>query len=157
MLEMGGIITIDQRQARARMNYTSPKSDTFGDLKNSMIEAGYDDEYACSVYGREPRWLTEVMDNNVKMMQRAEANLKKVNDSDVPFDADNIELTKVQQNVSMFILRTLAKAKYGEEVDKTPPSVQVNIVKYGQDTVEANVIDGQAVVANTETIEAPQV
>lgn len=152
LLKMAGITQIDSRQAKARANYTNPKSDTFGDLKNSMIEAGYDEEYADSIHGRKPRWLTEVVENNVKMMKRAETNLRKVNDADIPFDEENLELTKVQQYGSMFILKTLGKAKYGDELEKTPPNVQVNIIKYGDsEAVEAKVIDGQVSASPTDS------
>jgi hypothetical protein len=127
---------LDPRQALALKLYKSPTSETFGSLRGSLIAAGYDDEYANSISGNMPAWLSENMRNTVRMVQGAERNLKMFIEIDIPMKGkkskNDIEMLKLKNDATKFVLKTLAKGKYGEDKEKTPPSVQINIVNYNE-------------------------
>ena len=128
-----GKTILDPRQSLALAGYTNPKSDTFGDLKNSLIVAGFDDQYADSIHGRNPKWLTDNLKTTVDMVKRAEKNLVKYNTIEVKLNSKlNVDIAKLQVDVSKFILKTLARQKYSEEKEQFEPNVQINVVNYNQ-------------------------
>jgi len=124
-------VIIDPRQARTIFNYTNPKSETFANLTQSAIKAGFEYNYAKNLTAHRPDWLTQNIQDDVKLIQRAERNLKRYIELDLKLKGKgNIDLAKLQVDVSKFVLKNLAKQKYSETEDATPPSVQVNIVNY---------------------------
>ena len=124
---------IDPRQALALSNYKNPLSETFGSLRASMMKAGYDDRYANSIAGRNPDWLTQGMQDDVEMIQASEANLKRFATMHVKLDSKlNVDIAKLQADVSKFILKTLAKRKYTEDKELEIPNIQINIVNYNE-------------------------
>ena len=134
---------IDPKQALALKNYKDPSSPTFGDLKNSMISAGYSEKSTSAVYTLPPAWLSEGIKQDVEMIKQAEANLRRYNSLKIDIEHKNgIDLAKLQVDVSKFIVKNLAKQKYTDTEDKTPPAVQINIVNYGD---EKKVIDAEVV------------
>lgn len=127
------IITLDPRQTKALTGYKNPNSPTFGDLKNSMINAGFDEEYAGSVHSRKPEWLTQGIVDDVRLIKRAESNLARYLEVNVDLQNDNgIDLARLQVDVSKFVLKTLAKGKYAEKGEEEAPAVQINIVNYAE-------------------------
>jgi len=130
----------DPRQTLTLGYYTNPKSDTFSDLKNSMIKAGYDEVYSDTIHGHKPHWLTENINFGVKAIRKSEKALDKVLSVEIDLtDNSQIDLARLQVDVSKFILKTLARAKYTEDKDLTPPNVQVNIINYNDkplDTID---------------------
>jgi hypothetical protein len=131
---MANQYVLDPRQSLALASYKNPTSPTFGNLKQSLIASGYDDEYANSIAGREPAWLLDGMKSDVQMIQRAERNLNRYNTLDIKLDTkNNIDIAKLQVDVSKFILKTLAKQKYNDGDEVIPASVQINIVNYNKD------------------------
>lgn len=128
---MATLDIIDPRQLKTIEGYKNPKSATFGNLKQSAISAGYNVDYADQLSSIRPAWLTEAMQSDVAMVQRAERNLKKYIELDINLNGKkDVDLAKLQVDVSKFILKTLAKQKYSEDSDSTPPNVQINIVNY---------------------------
>lgn len=127
----------DPKQSMALKNYTDPTSPTFGDLKNSMLNAGYKENSLTAIYTRPPSWLSENIKQDVDMIKQAEDNLRKYNSVKIDIlTSDNknaIDIARLQVDVSKFIVKTLAKQKYSDTQDVTPPSVQINIVNYSDE------------------------
>jgi hypothetical protein len=123
-------IIIDPRQVKTIELYKNPVSETFGNLKRSAIKAGYNEDYADQLSFRNPAWLSESFVEDVRTIQKAERNLRKINDKDINLDKDtkyNADLIKTQVDVSKFLLKTQAKAKYAEDKDKVIPSFNINV------------------------------
>jgi hypothetical protein len=142
-------LPLDPRQALFIKFYTDPKSDTFANQEQSAIRAGYSETYAHVISGAKPDWLTENIQNTVHMVQRAERNLKKYLEIELDTtdtSKGNIDLAKIQTDVSKFILKNLARGKYSEDKEVNAPNVNIKIVNYGNGeikdvTVEPNIID----------------
>ena len=147
---MAKTIILDPRQALATTYYRDPKSETFGNLKRSMIKAGFSEKYAMSTYSKDIEWIQQAK-HTVRMIEKSEDNLKTV--LELPFNFKdkskfNSDMIKNKINVSMFTLKTLAKAKYDEDAKEEKPSVQINIVNYNgdkKDEVQSTPIDAQVV------------
>lgn len=123
---------IDPKKQLAITAYKDPMSDTFGNLKRSMINAGYDEQYAGSITSRNPEWLTEVIQDTVDMVRHAERNLKRYATMTINVDDKNaIDWARLQVDVSKYITKTLASKKYSENKEAEVPNVQINIVNYG--------------------------
>lgn len=138
----------DPRQKLALSYYTDPVSETFSNLKQSMIRAGYDDEYANSIGGQSPIWLTEGIKNTVDLVQASEKNLKRYAQMTVDLDSPKgIDLAKLQTDVSKFVLKNLARGKYSESKEDKIPEINVKIVQYGGTVTDVEVdgvIEGEA-------------
>lgn len=124
---------IDPRQALCISYYKNPASETFANLQASAERAGFEKSYSrtLTAVSRMPEWVSDSLIQDVKMVQRAERNLKKYIELDVKISGKkSIDIAKLQVDVSKFILKTLAKQKYSEDAEHTPPNVQINIVNY---------------------------
>lgn len=139
---------LDPRQTKALAYYKDPTSETFADLKNSMIKAGFTPNTSTSVHSQKPAWLTKNLKSDVETIKQAEGNLRKYNSIKVDIMGDNknaIDIAKLQVDVSKFILKTLAKQKYSDNEDKTLPDVQINIVNYNdtkaQEARDATIVE----------------
>ena len=126
------VIQLDPRQALCVQYYKDPSSSTFGNLKASMIRAGYSEKYADTNYNRNLKWV-EHLKTTVEVIQKAEKNIDKAVSMDINLEKpskSDIELYKIQQNTSQFVLKTLASRKYKEEQDKQDGAqINVNIIK----------------------------
>lgn len=141
----------DPRQAMALSYYKNPKSETFGDLANSMKRAGYSPKSLSGIYSKPPAWLTQNTFEDVKAIKRAETNLRRYNDMNIEPDGikskTDIEKAKIQLDASKFILKTQAKQKYNDTDEVEAPNVQVNIINYNDEApkVEAKVLEAEVV------------
>lgn len=137
----------DPKQALAISYYKDPKSETFGDLKNSLLRAGYSETYADRGFS-DVKWIQNIK-NTVDYIQNAERNLQKVIKKDINIDDEDnlskskIELLKMQLDSSKFVLKTLASSKYNEEKEQAKQNIQINITKYGDDVkeVQAEIVE----------------
>lgn len=142
---------LDPRQSLAISYYKDPKSETFGNLMRSLLKAGYDEAYSRSIHSRKPEWLTENTVNDVQAVVTAENNLRELNEYKLPPSKiktkRDIELGKMKVDVSKFILKTQARAKYSEDKELQTPNVQINIVNYNEkpqnspQSTEDNIVD----------------
>ena len=122
----------DPRQTLAIKNYKDPTSDTFGNLRRSMINAGFDDEYASSISTRKPEWLTQAIQDDVDVVRAVEGNFKRYATMKIDIDDKNaIDWARLQVDVSKFLAKNLASKKYSEDKEQEVPNVQINIVNYG--------------------------
>lgn len=127
------VVQIDPRQALCAKYYRDPSSDTFGNLKGSMVKAGYSVAYASTNYNKAIKWIEHIK-GTVEIIQGAERNLKKYIEKDIdinaPLTKSEIEVLKIQQKSSEFALKNLASKKYSDNQDKQDaPSINVNIIK----------------------------
>lgn len=129
---MEGNNVLDPRQQLATSYYKDPKSPTFGNLKRSMMRAGFAEKYATSTYAKKIDWIVQAR-NTVHMIEKSEKNLTKVLEYPIDFEDKtkfNSDMIKNTINVSMFALKSLASAKYNEEEKEQKPNVQINILNY---------------------------
>ena len=135
---------LDPRQQITLNLYTNPKSDTFGNLYQSALKAGYSTVYSKNLRVERPDWLTDNVRNTTEMIRRAERNLKKYLDIEIDItdkERGNIDLAKLQVDVSKFVAKTLARSKYTESEDQQAPAVNIKVVNYGGGMVDAEVVD----------------
>ena len=128
---------MDPRQALATAYYSDPNSDSFGIVSRSLARAGYDKKYSVTTTLDRLKWLSPILEQNVKMVKQAETNLKKYLEIEIDMDNKNsIDLARLKVDVSKFILKTLARKKYSEKQEDTPANIQVNIVNYNDAPVD---------------------
>ena len=127
---------IDPRQSATLAGYKDPKSETFANLYQSALKAGYDNKYASNLSAMRPAWLMENIENDVQSVVQAEKNLRKYNNYQLEPDniktKRDIEVGKMQIDASKFILKTQARSKYSEDKELATPNVQINIVNYNE-------------------------
>ena len=125
---------IDPRQAKTIALYKDPNSETFSNMKQSAIRAGYDESYANGLIGRRPLWLMQNIVDDVDRIKQAEKNIDDLNTYALPIDdvqsKRDVEILKSKLDVSKFILKTQARAKYNDDEQKAQTNVQVNIINY---------------------------
>lgn len=125
---------LDPRKTKTIALYKDPNSETFGNLKQSAIRAGFDDQYANTLLWRRPIWLMDNIANDVDRIKQAEKNIDDVNTYALPIDdvqsKRDVEILKSKLDVSKFILKTQARAKYNDDEQKAQTNVQVNIINY---------------------------
>jgi hypothetical protein len=106
--------------------YNDPKSQTFGNAKQSAIQAGYSEEYADNITSLLPDWLSEALKKRKRMLAKAEDRLERLIDS---------EDERVAADVSKFIAKTQGKDEgYSERTEHTGKDgkdLTVKIVNYG--------------------------
>ena len=151
---------MDPRQSWAIEYYKNPKSETFGNLKRSMMRAGFDESYADRAGGsKKPAWLAQAIVQDVARVQRAERvldeYLNKVIDDK---DPKAVEWARLKTEVAKFVVKNLARSKYKEnDKDETPASIHVNITNYGDKQTTEVITPAQPTAnssqANSEPIE----
>jgi hypothetical protein len=133
---MSSITIPNPQQEQALSFYKNPNSDTFGNLKQSLLKAGFKESYVTSIYTDKPKWITDNVSNTVSMIQQAEKNLQEYTSEQIDKNDKskaNLDFMKIQLDASKFILKTLGRSKYNDNEDKADTQVQVNIVQYGAD------------------------
>jgi hypothetical protein len=135
---------IDPRQSMAISLYKNPTSEYFGNLYQSLLKAGYADNYAKTVYNRIPDWLSQNIVNTVDNIQKADKNINKYLNYEIDLNdpkPKDMDIMKIQADLSKFV----TKQKYGGEQEDVAPSVQINIVNYSdtkpQNATEATITD----------------
>lgn len=132
---------LDPRQQKAVIAYTSPTSPTFANLKQSMISAGYDEDYADTIYDRKPLWLTKSLEMTVESIEKSEDNLSKFLNAPIDISSSNkikqlskpeIEVLKIKSDASKFVLKNLAGKKYGGEEEGERVAPQIVVINYGK-------------------------
>jgi len=109
-----------------------------------MIFGGFDEVYADTIHGRKPDWLTSNIQADIDLIKASEDNLRKYATMKIDIDGKNgIDLAKLQVDVSKFIAKTLARKKYSEDKEDTPPAVTINIVNYGKKDTPPSVVDAE--------------
>lgn len=110
---------LDPRQNLCWENYVNPKSETFGNAKQSAISAGYEEDYADQITTSE--WFKDKL-RRLNMLGKAEKVLDKTLTYE-PVDDKGIlkvDLLRVQTDVAKHITSTLGKNEgYSSRVEQT--------------------------------------
>lgn len=137
-------VLIDPKQSQAVSNYKNPKSETFGNLYQSLLKAGFAETYCKTIYNKIPDWLSQSTVNTVENVVQADKNIKKYLNYDIDLEdpkPKDMDIMKIQADLSKFV----TKSKYGAEEDDSKPNVQINIVNYSdqkpQEAREAEIVE----------------
>ena len=127
------LLKLEPRQELAIKYYKDPTSETFGNLKRSMMRAGFEENYAHTIAGRGVAWVSEATRRDVNLIEQAEKNLQEYATITIDFDNKNaVDLARLKVDVSKFILKSIGKKKYGDDKEAESPNVQINIVNYNK-------------------------
>ena len=116
---------LDPRQALFLQYYLKPGTETFSNIYQSAVKAGYSKEYAESI-NSQVSWLSESLGTVTKdeLVTKAKKNLGKLLDS-----TDE----RIQADITKFVAKT--DVEFSEKVDPNSNAPQIVLVKFiGTDT-----------------------
>lgn len=138
---------LDPRKALCLAYYQTPTSETFGNMTQSMLKAGFGKAYVKNYAHGKLKWISENTKRTVEMVQNSENTLKDYSslkiDLNKKLDKGQLEKAKLKLDASKFILKTLAKQKYNDEKEQQKANININITRYG---------DSEAVVKEAEVV-----
>lgn len=88
--------------------YNDPNSETFCNARGSALKAGYSESYASNLTHLSPDWMTTDARHKL-MLQRAEANLTKLQNLQFEDVKHNPQLVKIWQDTSKYVSERLGK------------------------------------------------
>ena len=110
--------TLTARQAKFIKFYSDPKSETFGNAKQSAIKAGYSNDYANKITVEQPQiTVGKIKDKYDEMVEQAEKNLKEYLHN-IPIDQTD---KKIKSDATKFVLERLRKNKWSARTELTDP------------------------------------
>lgn len=138
---------IDPRQTRFLENYINPKSETFGNVRQSGLRAGFSVKYSENLVLRMPAWLDEKL-GDLGFITKAEQHFKEVLDMPIkkqvmgpfgplfsgkgkkrkPVIDYHMGTIREKTQVAEFVAENLAKNKYGKDSSKELPPLQTIII-----------------------------
>ena len=152
-MDKNGLALLDPRQQLALEYYTDPASETFGSAQGSLLKAGFSEGRA-----KDPQKIAWFQAHrasfHVDLIKKAEKNLDRIASISVKLDTKlNVEIAKMQADVSKFIVDRLAQGKYGKGTEQVAPAITVNIVapKAPSATREAQVVEAEQIDAQGAT------
>jgi len=98
--------------------YTNPKSETFGNARQSALKANYSEEYSRNITGQLPEWLSDNI-SKLKRLQKAEKVLDTTLDYAPVDEGGKIDhnLLRIQSDVAKFIAKGIGKGTYSERIE----------------------------------------
>jgi hypothetical protein len=148
---MNNTVVLDLKQDRAMSFYKDPASDTFGNLKRSLMKAGYSEKYANTIGGRDLDWITESMKNTIDLVQKAEQNLRDYVELCLPLTSESnkteVDIAKMKLDASKFILKNLASGKYKSvpEQQNETGNITLNITNYNAPSKTLPILEAQVI------------
>jgi hypothetical protein len=125
---------LDPRQKLCWESYINPKSETFGNARQSALKAGYEDTYARTITDTE--WFYDKI-RRLNMLSKAEKVLDKTLDLPAVDEEGKVDvaLLRVQTDVSKHITNTLGKhegytTKTETDVTSNGEALQPILVKF---------------------------
>lgn len=124
---------LDPRQTQTLANYLDPKSDTFGNLTQSAMKAGYKRNYAENLTAMMPSWLKENK-GRAQMLLKAERNL----DTMLDLDDEDVGKLRVKADITKFVTERLNSDVYSTktQVDHTSKGEKIGNIKDIQDLAD---------------------
>lgn len=100
--------------------YTDPRSKTFGNAKQSALEAKYSLDYAENIMALMPEWLSDNIGDS-RRLKRAEKRLDQILDLEPVADDGKIDNALIgnQMKAITLITKGIGKAKYSERHEHT--------------------------------------
>jgi hypothetical protein len=100
--------------------YLSPTSDTFMNIRQSAMRAGYTETYADNITVQKPKWWIELTQSSdftrAQILNKAQSRIKERLDDATNGDKD---LLKIQTDVAKFALERLGKDHYSTRQEVT--------------------------------------
>lgn len=110
---------LDPRTQVFKAHYCNPSSDTFMNVLQSALRAGYSQEYSESLGHNNPQWYAEMMQDadiqRARMLKAAENALEKA----VNYDDSDKDKAKLKLTASTFVAERLGKDKYSSRQEMT--------------------------------------
>jgi len=109
---------LDPRQKLCWDSYINPKSETFGNAKQSAIKAGYEEEYANQITVSD--WFIGKL-RRLNMLGKAEKVLDKILSMEAIDQEGKIDsaILRIQGDIGKHITKTLGKEDYSERTELT--------------------------------------
>ena len=125
---------LDPRKQLFLKLYKDITSETFGNMYQSAIKAGYSESYADGLATRTD-WLPANIKQDVKLIQGAEQHFKDIIELMPNYDDKlGVDIAKMKTDVAKYITDNLAKHKYNKKGDEQGDTkVQINITNYNKD------------------------
>jgi hypothetical protein len=114
--------------------YTDPKSETWGNYKQSALKAGYSAEYADNISSLMPDWLSENI-GDTKLLRKANKNLDMALDG--LLDDPEKGAKTIQHKATEFVLKGLEKKKWATQsnlADADGEKINFNVINYDRTT-----------------------
>jgi phage terminase small subunit len=113
--------TLDPRQALFLEYYLKPESDTFSNIYQSAIKAGYSESYADNMRAKTLEWVSGNVGSVTKgeLVTKAKSNLKKLLDS-----SDE----RIKADITKFVAKT--DVEFAEKQDPEANKPQTLLVKF---------------------------
>jgi hypothetical protein len=111
---------LDPKKELALSLYKDPKSQTFGNLYKSLLEAGFGKRYSREVLVSETIWLRNGLSDHGKMVRKAEKNLEEI--------LDERKDRRLKFEVSKFVAERLDKKHYSPRTETLNTDVELLIV-----------------------------
>lgn len=124
---------LTMRQKTFIKQYVNPKSPTHGNKVATARAVGMSPDYVKGITVENKAWFREGLNAmDIDMLSTAEKNLQKYLNVDIDLKGEpNIDLARLQLDVSKFILKHLGNNKYTEDKKPSPPAVNINYINYG--------------------------
>ncbi len=110
---------IDPRVAVFKAHYTNPSSDTFMNVLQSALRAGYSQQYSENIGNQNPGWYADMMQDSdvqrARMLKAAENALEKA----VNYDDTEHSKATLKLKASTFVAERLGKDKYSSRSEMT--------------------------------------
>lgn len=122
----------DPRQELFLKLYFDPKSETFGNCKQSALKANYSLDYAENLMSLMPEWLLDNIElNHRNKLSKVEKNLDEFLDLDYIDEngKKDPQLAKIKQGTTHFIAETLGRKHYAKAIGN-PIGILVNINRF---------------------------
>lgn len=99
-------------------NYCNPSSETFGNIRQSALKAGFSESYSETLMSNsvDNDWVKEII-KDYQMLSKAENRLNEA--MDIPVNDE--KLGERSLKASMFVAETLGKQKYSKRNEHTGP------------------------------------
>jgi hypothetical protein len=109
----------DMRPAIFKAHYINPSSDTFMNVLQSALRAGYSQEYSESLGYQNPKWFAELLEDNdvrrAKMLRAAESALDRA----IAYDDEDSSKASLKLKAATFVTERLGKEHYSTRQEVT--------------------------------------
>lgn len=131
-------ITLNPQQADFFTRYSDPRSDTFGNLKQSALEANFGKKYSEDISSKRPKWFTdwiEVFGGHLKRLEKAEKVFDDILDTghivdamgpfgpiinkktNKPYQRVSTSILKLKGDTAEFLAETVGRSQYSKKVN----------------------------------------
>jgi hypothetical protein len=109
----------DPRVAVFKAHYTNPNSDTFMNVLQSALRAGYSQEYSESLGSKGVKWFTDLMEDatvrRARMLIGAERSLERA----INYDDTNKDYAALKLKAASFVAERVGKDVYSARTELT--------------------------------------